>query len=63
MLVAWAAKAAILRAGGLALWKRGIPFFLGLVIGHFTVGGLMWPILTVFLPSEVGNAYHLLFGE
>ena len=63
MLIAWTAKAAILRVGGLELYKRGIPFFLGLAIGHFAIGGLFWPCLTVFLPKEVGNAYHLLFGE
>ncbi|MFM7321965.1 MAG: DUF6785 family protein, partial [Armatimonadota bacterium] len=63
MLIAWAAKATLLRIGGLALYKRAIPFFLGLTIGHFAIGGLLWPCLTVLLPKEVGNAYHLLFGE
>jgi len=63
MLIAWTVKAIVLRIGGLALFKRGIPFFLGLTIGHFAIGGLFWPCLTVFLPKEVGNAYHLLFGE
>ncbi len=63
MLMAWMAKATILRLGGLPLYRRGMPFFLGLAIGHFLIGGLLWPCITLFLTKEAANAYHLLFGE
>jgi hypothetical protein len=63
MLLAWLAKATILRIGGLRLYRQGIPFFLGLAIGHFLVGGLFWPVFSLFLTHAAANAYHLVFGE
>ena len=63
LFVAWLCKGLILRYGGLPLYRRGIPFFLGIAIGHFLVGGVLWPISGIFLSREVTNAYHLVFGE
>lgn len=63
MLIAWLAKAVILRVGGLRLYRQGIPFFLGLAIGHFLIGGLLWPVFSLFLAHSAANAYHLVFGE
>jgi len=63
MLVAWAAKGTILKLGGLPLYRRGMPFFLGLAIGHLLIGGLLWPCIGLFISKEAANAYHLLFGE
>jgi hypothetical protein len=63
MLIAWLAKFAILRVGGLRLYRQGMPFFLGLTIGHFLVGGVIWPLIGQFISREAANSYHLLFGE
>jgi hypothetical protein len=63
MLLAWLAKGTVLKLGGLPLYRRGMPFFLGLVIGHFLIGGLIWPCIALFLSKEAANAYHLLFGD
>ena len=63
MLAAWLSKLTLLRIGGLPLYRRGMPFFLGLAVGHFFLGGIFWPLLSLLLPHEAANAYHLLFGE
>jgi len=39
-LIAWAAKSLVLRYGGPALYRRALPFFLGLVVGDLINGGL-----------------------
>ncbi len=44
MLIAWICKALTLRYGGLALYKRCAPFFLGLMLGDYLVGCL-WPFV------------------
>ncbi len=41
IFVAWLAKASILRWWGLKGYRAAIPFFIGLVVGEFAVGG-MW---------------------
>ncbi|MEA3400574.1 MAG: DUF6785 family protein [Armatimonadota bacterium] len=38
-LLAWAAKSLILRYGGPRLYRRALPFFLGLVVGDLINGG------------------------
>jgi hypothetical protein len=63
LLVAWLCKALILRAGGLKAYRGGMPFFLGLAIGHLLIGGVLWPLFSLCLPREAANAYHLIFGE
>ena len=35
IFVAWAIKSAILRYGGLKLYRRNVPLFLGLILGEF----------------------------
>ncbi|HIE52333.1 MAG TPA: hypothetical protein EYP85_11290 [Armatimonadetes bacterium] len=62
LFVAWLAKALILKIGGLKLYRRGIPFFVGLIVGHFFCGGVFWPVLSVLLGPETSRAYHLYFG-
>ncbi len=49
LFIAWLCKTAILRAGGLALYRRALPFFLGLVFGEFVIG-------------EAVNIIGLIFG-
>ncbi len=47
VFVSWVVKLAILRSGGIGLYRRLAPFFIGLALGQFLVGGA-WTI--------VGNA-------
>jgi hypothetical protein len=55
MLMGWAAKAIILRYGGMKLYRAWIPFFLGLLLGDVVIGvlagggSLRRPLLTDLL--------------
>jgi len=40
--VAWAIKKTVLHIGGVRLYKRLIPAFLGLALGHFFTAGILW---------------------
>ena len=62
MFAAWLMKATLLRLGGLQLYRGGIPFFLGLTMGHFFMAGIFWPVFSLFLAPEASKAYHLYFG-
>ena len=46
-LVAWVIKAVILKYGGPRLFSRLRPFFLGLILGTFTVSGV-WLVVDLF---------------
>lgn len=39
LLVAWALKGLMLRYGGLRMYRRALPFFMGLILGECVVGG------------------------
>jgi len=43
MLIAWTVKMALLRFGGQRWYMRGVPFFMGLLIGDYVLG-CMWPV-------------------
>ena len=62
LLTAWLLKASILKLGGLKAYRAGMPFFLGLIIGHFTLGGIIWPLLSLLISPEASNSYHIYFG-
>ncbi|NUP98432.1 MAG: hypothetical protein HUU35_01120 [Armatimonadetes bacterium] len=44
VLVAWALKLLVLRIGGMKLYRAGIPFALGLILGDYTIGSI-WAII------------------
>ena len=46
ILISWAVKGLLLRQGGLKVYQKAIPFFLGLILGEFTVGSL-WTIIGI----------------
>jgi hypothetical protein len=50
MFVAWLVKSLILRYGGMGMYRRFLPFFLGLILGDF-VTGAFWSI--------IGTVFHL----
>jgi hypothetical protein len=62
LFVAWMLKALLLKLGGLRMYRTGIPFFLGLTIGHFFMAGILWPVFSLFLAPEASRAYHIYFG-
>lgn len=48
MFIAWVIKMSILRYGGLRLYLRALPFFLGIILGECVVGSL-WTIVGIAL--------------
>lgn len=44
VFVAWLIKAVILRYGGMRLYRQAMPFFLGAILGDYTIGSL-WAII------------------
>lgn len=52
LLISWTAKRILLSTGGVRLYRRAIPFFIGLVIGDVIVASLI-SILGLFLDFRV----------
>lgn len=44
LFVAWILKSVILRYGGLRGYRAGLPFFFGVILGDFLIGGI-WTLL------------------
>ncbi|HIE51653.1 MAG TPA: hypothetical protein EYP85_07815 [Armatimonadetes bacterium] len=57
----WLLKWAILRLGGVTLYRRMIPFFIGIVLGHFFTAGLVWGIIGM-VDEEITLKYVVHFG-
>jgi len=61
--VAWLSKLLILRFGGVKTYQRMVPFFLGLVFGHFVAGGIVWSLLRTFGGEFFRSIrYGVIFG-
>jgi len=56
----WVIKSIVLRLGGMGLYRRLIPFFLGIVVGHFFTAGLVWGWLSII--NEMYRRYCVHFG-
>ena len=48
VFICWVAKWMIIRYGGLKSHRRAIPFFMGLILGEFTMGSV-WSIIGLIL--------------
>ncbi len=59
-LIVWVIKGLILRVGGMGAYRKAIPFFLGLVIGHFFTAGVIWG--SVSLINDMYRRYGVWFG-
>lgn len=46
VLIGWACKRTVVRYGGRAGYQRALPFFLGLILGDYLVGGF-WSLVSV----------------
>ncbi len=55
-LIAWAIKAAVLRYGGMKLYRRLMPFFLGMILGDYVV-----PLLWAVYGTLTGQQMYLSF--
>lgn len=57
-LVGWLIKALILRYGGIATFRRGIPFFIGLILGDYVISCL-WTLLGLYLQIPTYRAFPI----
>jgi hypothetical protein len=51
-LLGWTAKALLLRYGGMRLFRRAIPFFMGLLLGDIVIA-CIWSIIGVILDMQM----------
>ena len=54
VMIAWAVKSSVLKYGGPKLFRTVRPFFLGLILGQFSVSGV-WYVIDAFT-GKVGNS-------
>ncbi|NKB69161.1 MAG: hypothetical protein GKR89_19000 [Candidatus Latescibacteria bacterium] len=59
IFIAWAAKSVIMRFGGIDLYRKAAPFFVGLILGHFMAVGISFIVDMIFFP---GNGHPILHG-
>jgi hypothetical protein len=57
LFVAWVIKVILIRVGGLMLYNRGKPFFIGLTLGHFAAAGLSFLIDVAWFQGE-GHSHY-----
>ena len=58
MFLAWLIKTLILRYGGMAMYRRALPFFLGLILGDFVVGSA-WSIVGTVLNLNLYRTFAI----
>jgi hypothetical protein len=57
IFVSWLLKFAILRTGGLPGYRRAMPFFAGLILGDYLVGGA-WNVWGVLADRYIYTFWH-----
>ena len=48
LMFSWMLKTVILNFGGIRMYRRAVPFFIGLILGEFIIGSL-WSIIGIIL--------------
>jgi hypothetical protein len=59
IFVSWAAKSLIMRFGGIELYRKAAPFFIGLIVGYFLGVGISFVVDVAFFP---GNGHAIMHG-
>ena len=57
IFISWGVKLIILKVGGIRLYRKALPFFLGLALGDFVFGG-GWALVRLFWNVEVYSFYR-----
>jgi hypothetical protein len=57
IFISWLIKKSVLRFGGIKLYRKIFPFFLGLILGEYLVGG-GWVVIGVLFNMEVYSFYR-----
>ncbi|MBI3910185.1 MAG: hypothetical protein HY320_04545 [Armatimonadetes bacterium] len=59
--IVWVLKSLALRYGGMDFYRRTIPFFLGLALGHYAMAGVLWGLIGVWSQDAL-HGYPVFFG-
>ena len=57
----WLTKTLVLRFGGMPLYRKTLPFFLGFALGHFFTAGIVWGLLGA-TGKNLYEGYMVSFG-
>jgi len=57
VFISWAVKAILLKFGGVGLYRKAFPLFLGLIWGEFLVGGA-WVLIRLFSGIQVYSFFR-----
>ena len=57
LFMAWMIKTIMIRVGGLMLYNRGKPFFIGLTLGHFAAAGLSFIVDAIYFQGH-GHSHY-----
>jgi len=57
VFVSWAIKTTLLKIGGVKLYRKAYPLFLGLILGEFLAGGT-WVLIRLFTGIEVYSFFR-----
>jgi len=57
IFLAWLVKTVVLRYGGVTLYRRTRPFFLGLILGHYVAGGV-WIVIDGFTGMTANYLFY-----
>ena len=57
IFLSWLAKAIVLKIGGVRLYRQAVPFFLGLILGDYTLG-CVWSLIGLVLQMPTYIVWH-----
>ncbi len=57
IFLSWSAKAIVLKLGGVKLYRQAVPFFLGLILGDYTLG-CVWSLIGLVLQMPTYIVWH-----
>ena len=57
IFLGWLAKAIVLKIGGVKLYRQAVPFFLGLILGDYTLG-CVWSLIGLVLEIPTYIVWH-----
>ena len=59
--IVWLVKSVVFKLGGMSSYRRLIPGFLGLALGHYFTAGMFWGLIGTF-GGESLRRYYVFFG-
>jgi len=58
IFLTWIAKAIILKTGGIILYRKARPFFLGILLGYVLGIGLCFLVDVIWFPAQGHMMHH-----